>query len=198
MTGASDNTKSVPTGTGGGPWLSISQLARARGVTRQSLHERVSRLAAEGKIEVRQGRGRERLVDLTQYDRTAGQTTDLARAQAQATRRHRSELDFAASQAKRAAAEAELKVLDLRQRRGELVEVREVHEVAIQCGHAMVSAIEGIVTRAEDVITAATTGGPAGVRRVLREIARDLRKQASLEFTRLGELEGWRDDDGRV
>jgi hypothetical protein len=64
-------------------WVSISELARRKGLAPQSVHERIKRLG--GKIEIRPGKGRERLVNIAQFDQLTGDNSFLPQASAAAT-----------------------------------------------------------------------------------------------------------------
>lgn len=51
-------------------WVSLSELARRRGITRQTAHERVAKLEARGLL-VSHRKGREKLVDLNLFERVS-------------------------------------------------------------------------------------------------------------------------------
>lgn len=58
-------------------WLSVSDLAAARLISKQAVSKRLKTFAPSGKVETRR-QGREILVNVAQYDRAAGQETDPA------------------------------------------------------------------------------------------------------------------------
>lgn len=70
-----------------GLWLSLTDLAKAKGVTKQTISEKVTRLERDSALRTRRGLGGAKLVDVAQYDRLVGETSDLARVQAASTAR---------------------------------------------------------------------------------------------------------------
>jgi hypothetical protein len=58
-------------------WISISELARRKGISQQAVSERIGRLGS--KIELRPGRGRERLVNIAQFDQLTATTVSCRR-----------------------------------------------------------------------------------------------------------------------
>src|ERR1700722_2422398 len=77
-------------------WVSISELARRKGISPQSVSERIARLGA--KIELRPGRGRERLVNIAQFDQVTGENSFLPQTAAAATVRMLAENPLALAQ----------------------------------------------------------------------------------------------------
>jgi DNA-binding Lrp family transcriptional regulator len=72
--------------TSGGIWISITDLAKRKGVSKQAISQRVKNLEAAGLIEVRHN-GRTREVELVSYDRAIGQTGDAFREMGAASKR---------------------------------------------------------------------------------------------------------------
>ena len=173
---------------GEGLWMSFSALALQKNVTKQTISERVSRLAADGKLEIRPGKGKSKLVNLAEYDRVTGETTDLSRQQgarskigddaAPASR----DPTFTQHQATRAGYEAELKRLDLEERLGRLRSVEEIEASAIKCGEAVVRIVDDKVLRAEELAAAVAKDGVVGARRILKDIAFTEREQITKAF----------------
>jgi hypothetical protein len=178
-------------------WLTISELGRRRGVTAQAIWKRVRRLARDNKIEVRAGRGRERLVNLAQYDRVTGETANLARQQGAATARGVAFDDeplaapgspsvgaggvrtFTEAQRQAAIYGAGLKALEFNERRGALLPIDGEHGVARAAraaGDALVAAVAQFPLRAGELVAVAGADGEVAVRRVLKEIGTDLLK----------------------
>ncbi len=71
--------------TNGGPWLSVSDLAKAKGVTKQTISEKVARLVRDRGLQTRPGSSGVKLVNVAQYDRLVGETSDLSKVQAAST-----------------------------------------------------------------------------------------------------------------
>jgi DNA-binding MarR family transcriptional regulator len=164
-------------------WVSISDLAKRKGIHRQSAKERVDRLVSKGLIQTRTD-GRSRMVDLAAYDRATSDTGDQVREEAAAGRR---EPDAAASpklrdaQTERAQYEARLKALDLAERTGILVPIKGEHGVEqamIRAAEAIVRAIDQIPSWANEIAAASKDGEPA-IRRELRKKRDQLRRIAA-------------------
>ena len=50
-------------------WVSVTELAALKGVTKQTVSEKVARLEAAGQPPTKSGNGREKLVNCAEYDR---------------------------------------------------------------------------------------------------------------------------------
>lgn len=177
--------------TADGLWVSGSELAKLKGVTKQTVSEKVARLVADGKIEVRPGKGKAKLINVAAYDRAVGETTDLARAQGAQTKTGAADDStardptFTQHQATRAGYEAELKRLDLEERLGRLRSVEDVEASAIKCGEAVVRIVDDKVLRAEEMAAAVAKDGVAGARRILKDIVFAEREQIAKAFASL-------------
>jgi hypothetical protein len=125
-----------------GLWLSVSEIARQRGKSRQAIAKRVAELVEAGKLETRPGPNGTKLVHLAQFDRAVGETGDAFKETAAETR---AELDAGAGadptspalrdhQARAAQYSADLKYLELEERLGRLVPVAEVKEAGQKAG----------------------------------------------------------------
>jgi len=166
--------------TSEGTWLSISDLAAIKQVSRQSMHERVSRLEAQNLLTLRQ-QGRSKLVSLAQFDHVTRETTDVVR-QSNGSAKSVPDADESStkalsySQARTAEYNAELKKMELEERQGKLIRVEAVTEAMTRCAEALVREIEQIATKADDLATAVAKDGTQGARGVLKGLARDLRE----------------------
>jgi biotin operon repressor len=175
-----------------GLWVSLSEVARRKGVSVAAVWKRVQRLLRDGKIELRPGRGRERLVNLAAYDRAVGETTDLTR-QRGADMARGLPLDgepiappagtaaggqtFSAAQRQSMVYQAGLRALEFGERRGALLPIDGEHGVARAAraaGDALVAAVARLPLRAGELVAVASTHGEVGVRRLLKEIGREL------------------------
>ncbi len=174
-----------------GLWVSVSALAGLKNVTKQTVSEKVARLVADGKIEVRPGKGKAKLINVAAYDRALGETTDLAREQGAQTRR---DADPAASprdptftkhQADRAGYEAELKRLDLEERLGRLRTVADIEDAAVKCGETVVRLIEQLVLSADEIAAAVAKDGVTGARASLKTIQFELRTKIAEAFGKI-------------
>ncbi|NEW96632.1 hypothetical protein [Rhodopseudomonas sp. BR0G17] len=165
-----------------GLWLSISEIARQKGKSRQAVAKRVAGLVEAGQLETKAGADGTKLVNLAQYDRAVGDTGDAVKEAAAQTR---SEADAAAPgdaspvlrdhQARAAQYTADLKYLDLEERLGRLVPLADVADGANRAAEAIVRVIDRLPSHAETVAGAVGKDGPAGARAALKEIAREIR-----------------------
>jgi DNA-binding MarR family transcriptional regulator len=123
----------------GGLWLSISELAKVKGVTKQTISERVSKLEREELITTRAGKGKSKLINVAEYDRALGETSDLSKQQGARTKealagsagghnepRGAASAAFTQQQTLRAGYDAEMKRLDLEERLGNLCDRADV------------------------------------------------------------------------
>lgn len=174
-----------------GVWLTIAELARRKGVSKQAATKRVNRLVEEGKLIVRAD-GRNRLVDLATYDRVVGQVGDAYKEQAAETiRGQRGEkqsrqptLDEVTqpglrdAQTERAKYEARLKALDFAERTGQVVPLKGEHGLE----GALIKVSDLIVRDAgqpmqwvDEIMEAARKGEPH-LRRLLRGKVAEMRR----------------------
>ncbi|TGN86703.1 hypothetical protein EOW77_0019030 [Bradyrhizobium yuanmingense] len=166
-----------------GLWLSISEVARLKGKSRQAVAKRVAALAADGLLDTRSGDNGTKLVNLAQYDRTIGDVGDAIKEGAAEARAEIEAAEPPTSpalrdhQARAAQYTADLKFLDLEERLGRLVPVSEVKEAGAKLGEMVVRAIDRLPTFAEAVASAAIKDGAQGARGELKEIARQLRAE---------------------
>ena len=181
-----------------GLWMTISDLARARGVSKQAASKRVERFEAQKLIETRIGPRGTKLVNVAQFDRAAGEATDAVRelngkgsnAEPEPSR----DPVLAKEQARRAAYDADLKKLDLDERLGKLLPIDEVEAAMVRCAEALAQAINQLPSRADDLAAAVAKEGTTGARAFLRALSRDLLAKLAKEM-RLLEGEGQAEQD---
>jgi hypothetical protein len=168
-----------------GVWLSISDLAELKGKSRQTVWEKVKKLEADGHLATRSGPGGTRQVDVAEYDRLVGETTDFARQQAAATRAaNADELPIGAptvdpeyndGQRKKVHYEARLKALEFGRQTGQLVSIVSVKRDVEKIFTACIGSLDSLVLRAEEATAAALNDGIPGVRQVLADAAFKIR-----------------------
>ena len=164
-----------------GLWLSISEIARDRGKSRQAIAKRVDSLVEAGKLQTRPGPNGTKLVHLAQFDIAVGETGDAVKEAAAETR---AESEGSADknpalrdhQARNAQYTADLKFLELEEALKRLVPVSEVEDAAIKAAEATVRIIDRLPSFADAIAAAVGKDGPAGARGKLKEIARELRQ----------------------
>lgn len=164
-----------------GLWESVAEVARRKGIARQSLNERVDRLESEGRIKVRRD-GRSKLINVAEFDRVVGEVGDAVKEGAAITRAEAEAVGddknpaLRDNQARAAQYTADLKYLDLEERLGRLVPVAEVEDAAQKCAEATVRVVDRLPTYADAIAAAVGKDGPAGARAKLKEIAREIRQ----------------------
>jgi len=165
-----------------GLWLSISDIARERGKSRQAIAKRVDSLVEAGLLDTRPGPGGTKLVNLAQFDRAVGEVGDAFKEGAAETRAEaEAETNSPASpalrdhQSRAAQYTADLKFLDLEERLGRLVPIDEAKAGGVKIGEAVVRIMGRLPTYAEAMSAAATKDGVQGCRGLLKDIERELR-----------------------
>ena len=173
-----------------GLWFTISDLARRKGVSKQTISERVAKLEADKRLTTRTGEGRSKLVNLAEYDRAVGETTDLAREQGARTKR--GEVDTAAGdpvyareQARAKAYEADLKFIELQAALGKYVETDHVARASATCAAELIRGLDEIAHSGEALATAVAKAGLIGLRVALKKLKHDLRESVSAAFAQL-------------
>lgn len=172
-----------------GIWLTCADLAQRRGISRQAATKRVDQLERDGKLTTRR-EGRSRLVDLAAFDRAVGETGDAFREQSAETAREQRAATpgMRDAQTLKAQYEARLKALDLGEREKQLLPIAGEHGVASaaeRIGIAMARDVDGLIRYADEIATAVSKEGVSGARRVLKDVARQIRQSMSASLARL-------------
>jgi hypothetical protein len=143
----------MPNGAAAEHWISISALAKLRGVRPQTISERVQRLVRDGKLEVRPGRGRERLVNSVAFEEAVGATADFARVQSAATRKAAlaDGGNYTTAQTRKVGFESELRRIELEEKLGGLVAWNDVRSSSERVAAGLVDIIEGVPRSASDI-----------------------------------------------
>jgi DNA-binding transcriptional ArsR family regulator len=160
-----------------GLWVSVSELARERGVDKAAVSRRVKRLEAQGLLATQNGPGGSKLINLAEFDKVTGETIDLVRATNGVSRVwpfKQSDLVLSKEQARRAAYDADLKELELLERQGKLVLIERVEEATIRFAENVVRKIDQFPTLADETASAIARNGANGARGILQKIADDL------------------------
>lgn len=187
--------------------MTISDLARAKGVSKQAISKRVDRFAQAGALATRKGARGAVMVNVAAYDRAAGEIGDAIRELAQrpatsATIGEESDGTspvLAREQARRMSYQADLAEMELDERRGKLLRRDDVEAAMVRCGEIMVRALEQFPSRADELATAVARDGEQGARMFLKGLARDLRALIARELRLLerapGETPAEEDED---
>jgi hypothetical protein len=194
----------VPADAGAALWISVTDLAALKGVTKQTISARVMALEGAGRVETKPGKGRAKLINLASYDRAVGEVSDPSKILGAATRREiagntpapadtaAGDNSYTATQARKTGYEADLKKLDLAERVGQLIPIAGPHgvtEACVRVAAAFNSAVDALPMRAPELTAVALAEGEIAVRRVLRQFAFETRAAAARAL-RLLETEG--------
>jgi hypothetical protein len=169
-----------------GLWLSMADLAELKGQARQTVWEKVTRLQGDGLLHTRPGPKGTKLVNVAEFDRLVGETTDFARQQGAATRAANeagdlpigappADMRFTDAQRQKTQYEAQLKALEFGERSRQLVSVASVKRDVEKLFNACIGSLDSLVLRAEEVTAAAIKEGIPGVRQVLADAAFKIR-----------------------
>lgn len=106
--------------------------------------------------------------------------------------------NYTQQQARKAAAQADLAEMQVKQKRGELVEVRKVNEAIVRVADVLLRPLTQLPSRAAEVEREVMKDGVVGARNWLRKFGNDLRSLYAKELERLaiaGEEEEAEDDE---
>ena len=179
-------------------WLTISDLARERGVDKAAISRRVARLETIGQLSTRP-HGQAKIVNVEEFDRACAATVDAVRemngrsATAALSAPAAPAIGgpiLANEQARRASFDAELKRLDLAERLGRLVEIESVRFNIEECALELVRTIDQLPSRADALAAVMTKDGVTGLRTALRGLAREMRVSLAHAAERFAEGEG--------
>jgi hypothetical protein len=154
-------------------WASLSDIARLRGITPQAVWKRVRSFELRGQLSTRR-RGRAKLIHLPSFDALAAATHDPAQELRNRNVRRRarsptslpiesppepSKFNDAAAREKNA--KAELAEIQLAQKRGELVPVREIEAATIEAGTKITQRLNAMKAQTGRLYAAAKGGEEA-------------------------------------
>jgi len=184
-------------------WLNISELARRKGVSQQAISDRINRLG--DKITLRPGRGRERLVNVAQFDQLTGDNSFLPQTAAAATVRMLADELLAPAlpvapggggktisevQREKLLYDTGLVALKYAEARGEVVPLGGEHgleQATREIGDAFRQAVGRLHMRAAEIAAVAAKDGTPGVRVALKAAERDLLGALATALAALGD-----------
>ena len=177
--------------------VTVSELARQKGVSKLAISKRIAALEARNAIKTFAGERNARLVSLAEYDRAVGETSELAHAQtprkplrSDSAPVDPDEIVYAREQAREKAYAADLKKIDLDKALGLLVPVEQIAEAAGRMAERLVRQLDQLVSRADDVAAAVAKDGVAGARAVLKTLARETREAMARDLEHLADHQG--------
>jgi hypothetical protein len=162
--------------------MNIPDYAEHRGVTRQA----VGKLVADQKIPFRRD-GRNVFIDVAAADRVLGETRERITTKEDAGEEAADSSSGRLTKAKTSTEiyRARLAELDYLERIGKLIPVEQLKDAAVASAEAMVLIFNSLQQRAPEIAAAAKKKGEPGVRNALKEIIREMRKNAAREFEKL-------------
>jgi DNA-binding MarR family transcriptional regulator len=175
-------------------WLSLSDLARQRGITKQVLSRQVTRFEGMGLIETRDGKGGRKLICVADFNRAANAMARRPRRSppldpAEAMARRNDTLTAAETltreNARKAAYLADLAKLNLEERLGRLVVLDDIVSATVQLGETIIRQIDQLPSRAEEFAAAVAKDGKAGARMMLKDFVADVREAISRDLAAL-------------
>lgn len=191
--------------------VSVTELALVKGVSKQAISARLQRWEAQGLIRTGTRRGKrntvEKTVSLAEYDTVAGETSDPSKIQGHATRAAiagestaptlddavaanvggaaKAEADptYTRELTRKAGYDADLREMQLRKQRGELLEIEDVRSSMERCAEAIVRDVDQLPAFADDLAAAVASGGVPALRELLKVKARELRERLARSMT---------------
>ncbi|WP_338821597.1 hypothetical protein [Bradyrhizobium septentrionale] len=168
-----------------GLWLSVSEIAERKGVSKQAVSARIAPLIADGRLTVRPGKGNAKLINLAQYDLAIGQVGNAAREAGAATARAatlpargQSSARFRDEQTREKAYAADLKFIELERARGNLISLHDIDEVIEETARRLVEVFDGLIGHAENLTAIGIRDGQRGMHLELKRIVRGQRETA--------------------
>lgn len=171
-----------------GLWLSVTELARRKNVQKSTISEKVSRLVEAGRLTVRPGKGKTKLINLAQYDVAVGEVGDGARELGAATKAANAAPSPTAAprpapdgrlrdeQTREKAYAADLKFIELERLRGNLLPVADFDAVAEDAASRIADIVDGLQARDSELTAIAVKEGENGMRAALKRIVRAQRE----------------------
>jgi hypothetical protein len=182
-------------------WISISELARRKGVSQQAVSERIGRLGS--KIELRPGRGRERLVNIAQFDQLTGENSFLPQTAAAATVRMLENAPLALAQPvalggrtisdvqrEKLLYDTGLTALKYAEARSEVLPIGGEHgieQATREIGDAFRQAVGRLHMRAAEAVAVGAKDGVVGMRALLKSAERDILRSLATALAAIGD-----------
>jgi hypothetical protein len=166
-------------------WLTVSALARLRGVDKAAISRRVARLEAAGDLTTRAGAHGTKLINVAEFTSVAEMTTDAIQ-QSNGRRRAAAARDpeggalagavgasagpaLSRAQTARTIAQAHIANLDLNERVGRLLPLDRVQESARAAAERLRNVVDQMGSRAGEVASGQTSPFAAALRAALRQ-----------------------------
>lgn len=173
-----------------GLWLSLTELAQLRGVSKPAISQNLKNWKARGVEVATRMEGRALLINVAHYDMARGEAGNVAFAQepeAVEPKLPGASTDpvFAREQAREKGYAADLKKLQLGRELQTTVAIDRAEDDIARLLEPIVKAIDRLPSRADDLAAAIANGGAAGVRNELKVVAADLRNDVAAAMEQL-------------
>ena len=168
-----------------GLWMTVSDLARQKGVSKQAIAKRVDRFARDGILSTRSGPRGAKLVNVAAYDKAANEAGDAIRELAQKPALpdiKDGDPILAREQARRVQYQADIAEIELAELRGQVLRTDDVVASMTRCAEALVRIIDRLPNSAEDLAAAASRDGVLGLRTELKRLAFEQRNLLAQEM----------------
>ena len=190
-------------------WVSVSELARRKGISKQAVHKTVGRLVEQGLIQTKQGAGSSKLISFQAYEAAVGRTIDGIRAEngrastpstsqpsntpVDARLTPSDKLVLSEQQARRTKIIADRQQILLETELKQLIRADEVSIAIDACAEVIIRSLDQLPTHA-DALVATAAEGVFAVRAKLKELGAELRKSMERALTNLAARSGLPDD----
>jgi hypothetical protein len=182
-------------------WLSLGEIARRRGISKQAVSKRLARLVARGAAVPTRRRGRLLLIHVAAFDRALGDDSFPQQAQAAATRRLLDEplpLALPAAPGGRSISDVQrekllydtgLTALKYAEARGEVLPIGGDHgieQATRELGDAFRQAVGRLHMRAAEAVAVGAKDGVVGMRALLKSAERDILRSLATALAAIG------------
>jgi DNA-binding IscR family transcriptional regulator len=179
-----DAHQTAPLASSEGLWLSFSEIAARKGVSKQAIAKRAAKLIAAGLVQTKSGKGNAVLINLAQYDTAVGEVGNAAKeagaettawAQPGKSAREPQQPRFRDAQTREKEYSADLKLIELDRLRGNLLWVADFDEEAEESARRIVEVVQELISHDDELTEVAMKEGRNGMRIALKRIVRDMR-----------------------
>jgi biotin operon repressor len=172
-----------------GFWLSMTDLAKARGVSKPAISQNLRDWRSRG-IEVSTRKdGRQLLINVAEYDAARGEVGNQSYTQEAERDEPQSKVStdpvFAREQAREKGYSADLKKLSLAKELRSTVAIDRAEDELAKVAEPIIKAIDRLPTMADEVAAAISRDGVQGVRNELKIVAAELRNLIADGLTKL-------------
>jgi hypothetical protein len=166
------------------PWVSVAELAKLKGFSRQNAHKRVDDFAARGLLELR-GQGRSKKVSLSAFDAAVDLTENPAKKPDDDA-----PVLFKDAKARTEHYKSELARLDLEERLGQLRPIDEIADALTTLGAEILRSTEDMDRWAEELFASARRDSLAKFRKLFKQRRREWAQRAAERLADAAEQAG--------